>query len=219
MKSSTNTSWIDRLSVEYREAARRVAAQTFAALAMVLALPAQAFQRTSFDDGRFEYFFAAPALEIRGSGGLDLTGLSFIEAVEGGFRVGASLNLDWLRGERAWQASPAGTWTGLDMVPRLLSIVAGDKLARGPARLTVSGGTISLTAGGALAIADGSALNGGGSVGQVIGIPRGGTLLIRPGGGITLNGTSPIPEPDTAILLLTGLGGLAGFVRRRRAGR
>ncbi|MBK8121267.1 MAG: hypothetical protein IPK39_20520 [Sulfuritalea sp.] len=82
------------------------------------AMPVHAFQPTVLADGSFEYFFAAPSLDIRSAGDLDLTGLSFIDGVEGGFRVGASFNLDWLGGEKAWLASPASTWSGLDTLPR-----------------------------------------------------------------------------------------------------
>jgi len=127
---------------------RRFAAFVFAALAVAAALPAHAFQKTSFADGRFEYFFAAPSLDIRGAGGLDLTGLSFIEGVEGGFRVGALFNLDWLDGERAWLASSASTWSGLDILPRSLSIISRGNIDFGTVRLSLPGGTISLAAGG-----------------------------------------------------------------------
>lgn len=156
-----------------------------------------------------------PSLDIRGSGDLDLTGLSFIDGVEGGFRVGASFNLDWTGGEQAWRPFPASTWSGLDSLPRSLSIIAGGSLALGPTRFTLAEGTISLTAGGVLAIDNGLVIN----VGGVIGIP-GGTLPIQPGGAITLDGPSPVPEPTTAAMLLAGLAGLAGLVfRRARAER
>ena len=116
-----------------------------------------------------------PSLDIRGSGDLDLTGLSFIDGVEGGFRVGASFNLDWTGGEQAWRPFPASTWSGLDSLPRSLSIIAGGSLALGPTRFTLAEGTISLTAGGVLAIDNGLGI----TVGGVIGIP-GGTLPIQP---------------------------------------
>jgi hypothetical protein len=197
---------------------KRFAAVAFAAFSIAVALPAHAFQKTSLADGSFEYFFAAPSLDIRSAGDLNLVGLSFIEGVAGGFRVGALFNLDWLGGEQALLASPASTWSGLDTLPRTLSVIAGGSLDLGATRLTLLGGTISLTAGGALTIGDGSVFDVGGTGGGVIRGP--GTLLPSPlGGDIRLTGPSPIPEPTTPALLLAGLMALAGFVRRRQAER
>ena len=217
-------------------------ALAFAALALAVVLPAHAFQKTSLADGSFEYFFAAPSLDVRGSGDLDLTGLSFIDGVEGGFRVGASFNLDWMGGEEAWLPSPASTWRGLDSLPRSLSIIAGGSIDFSTVLLSLDGGSISLAAGSTLNIGDGSVIdvggsgatpvNGGGSGGVVlIGDPNvtlrptipvrgGGSITIQPGGNLAIGGPSPIPEPTTAALLLAGLAWLAGvFGRRARAGR
>jgi len=215
VRNWTSTNSIGRRAAE-RESSRVMrgfAACVFAALTVVMALPAQAFQKTSFADGSFEYFFAAPSLDIRGAGDLDLTGLSFIEGVTGGFRVGASLDLDWVGGENAWLASPASTWSGLDTLPRSLSFFAGGSLNLGATRLTLLGGTISLTAGGPLVVGDGSMFDVGG--GGIISGP--GTLLPRlPGGDITLiGGPSPIPEPASVALMLAGLLALAGVATRR----
>lgn len=200
---------------------RRLAGCLLAALAIVMALPAHAFQKTALVDGGFEYFFATPSLEIRGAGDLDLTGLSFIEGVTGGFRVGASFDLDWLGGESAWMASSTSAWSGLDLLPRSVSFVAGGRLELGATRLTLRGGTISLTAGGPLVVGDGSVFDLGGSGGAIVAVggAPGGGLLFPPGGSITVNGPSPIPEPTTQALLLAGLLALAGFVRRRQAER
>lgn len=183
-----------------------------------------------------------PSLDIRGSGDLDLTGLSFIDGVEGGFRVGASFNLDWTGGEQAWRPFPASTWSGLDSLPRSLSIIAGGSIDFSTVLLSLDGGSISLAAGSTLNIGDGSVIdvggsgatpvNGGGSGGVVlIGDPNvtlrptipvrgGGSITIQPGGNLAIGGPSPIPEPTTAALLLAGLAWLAGvFGRRARAGR
>lgn len=223
MKSWTNRSWL----------ARRLCAASLVLLAA--ALPAHAFQKTALADGGFEYFFAAPSLDIRGAGDLDLTGLSFIEGVTGGFRVGASFNLDWLGGEQATLGSPLSTWSGLDTLPRSLSIVAGGRLAFGTVNLSLVGGTISLVAGSYLDMGDGSSMDVGNSGGFLIGTPYAslwrppagstgdGTITILPGGDITLiggditlvGGPSPIPEPATAALMLAGLLGLAGVAARR----
>lgn len=232
MKNWMNTSWTRRQAAERGQAVRRFAAFAFAALAVAAALPAHAFQKTSFADGSFEYFFAAPSLDIRSTGDLDLTGLSFIEGVDSGFRVGALFDLDWLSGEQAWLASPASTWSGLDTLPRSLSIISDENIDFGTVRLSLLGGTISLSAGGELTIGDGSLIDVGGSGGAVlvadprvtlqpIPVTGGGALLLEPGGDITLTtGPSPIPEPNTSVLLLAGLLGLAGmFGRRARAGR
>jgi hypothetical protein len=194
---------------------RRFAALAFAAMAIVAALPAHAFQKTSVADGSLEYFFAAPSLEIRSSGDLDLTGLSFIDGVEGGFRVGALFDLDWTGGEQALLASSTGTWSGVDTLPRSLSFVAGGNLNLGATRLSLIGGTISLTAGGALVVGDGSLFDVGGTGESPI---RGPGVLLpgQPGGGITLvRSPSPIPEPNAVTLLLVGLLALVGVAARR----
>ena len=219
MKNSTNKSSIRRPAAEHGRAVRRFAALAFAALALAVVLPAHAFQKTSLADGSFEYFFATPSLDIRGGGDLDLAGLSFIEGVEGGFRVGASFNLDWMGGEQAVLASPASTWSGLDILPHTLSIAAGGNLNLGTTRFTLSDGNISLTAGGALTIGDGSLFDIGNTGGPVSG-ELCSPFPFPPRGSITLTGPSPVPEPTTAALLLVGLAGLAGvFGRRANAGR
>lgn len=212
-----NTSWTRRPAAEHGQAVRRLAAFVFAALLVAAALPAHAFQKTLFADGSFEYFFAAPSLDIRGTGDLDLTGLSFIEGIESGFRVGALFDLDWLDGERAWLASPASTWSGIDILPRTLSIVAGGNLDLGSARLSFYGGSISLTSSGTLTIGDGSVIDVGGS-GAIALLT--GRDIVAPHEPIIVTGPAPIPEPSTAAFLLVGLAGLAGvFGRRARAGR
>lgn len=178
--------------------------------------PPRPFRRprsTSFADGSFEYFFAAPSLDIRGAGDLDLTGLSFIEGVADGFRVGASFNLDWLGGEQAVLASPASTWSGLDGLPRSLSIISGGNIDFETVRLSLPGGTIWLAAGGAVSIGSRSEIVFGGS-GVTTLQPRG-NLSLQPGGDLSIVSPSPIPEPSTAAPLLAGLLGLAGFVSRR----
>ncbi len=159
MKSSTSRSWF----------ARRLCAASLALLAT--ALPAHAFQKTALADGGFEYFFAAPSLDIRGAGDLDLTGLSFIEGVTGGFRVGASFDLDWLGGENAWLASPASSWSGVDTAQRTLSIVAGGDMRFGTVQISLPGGTIALAGDGSVIIGDPATIDVGGSVGAVIGSP------------------------------------------------
>lgn len=240
MKNWMNTSWIGRRVADAKSARalRRLAAGLFATLAFAAALPAGAFERTSFGDGRFEYFFDAPSLDISGTGDLDLTGLSFIEGVAGGFRVGALFDLDWLGGEQAAASPSLGAWSGLELLPRTLSFVAGGNLSLGSARLTLHGGTISLAAAGTLTIGDGAVFdvgsggagNGDPGIGSLPWPPRGsGELAIGPGGSIDLNGRggsidlngpSPIPEPTSTALLLAGLAVLAGkFGRRARARR
>lgn len=210
------------------------------------ALPVHAFQTTSNADGSFEYFFAAPSLDIRGAGDLDLRGLSYIEGVADGFRVGARFNLDWLGGENAWLASSASTWSGLATQPRSLDIVAGGSLWFDSVNLSLVGGTISLVAGSYLDLGDGSSIDVGNSGGLVTGTPGatlsspppvsvvGGTISIdtsvvwAPGSVIgrtpiivgaapplTVIGPTPIPEPNTAALVLGGLIA-ASFAARRR---
>jgi hypothetical protein len=184
-----------------------------ASLLLAAVLPAHAFQKTALADGGFEYFFAAPSLEIRGAGDLDLTGLSFIDGVEGGFRVGAAFNLDWLGGENASLGSPLSTWSGVDTLPRGLSIVAGDSLGLGSIRLSLPGGTIALAAGGALDVGGGAIVDVGGLGVTIIRDPRstvppaptfGGSLLIRtPGGDISLTQ----PPTSTRIEPITPGGG------------
>jgi hypothetical protein len=165
-------------------------------------------------DGSVEYFFAAPSLDIRGAGDLDLAGLSFIDGVEGGFRVGAAFNLDWLGGENASLASSASTWSGVGTLPRVLSIVAGGSLRFGTTRLSLPGGTITLAAGGELNVGDRSIVDVGGLGVTIIGDPRstvppaptsgGGTLLIRtPSGDISLTQ----PPTSTRFEPITGGGG------------
>ena len=73
MKNWMSTSWIGRRVAERRQAARGFVAFALAALALAAALPAHAFQKTATADGSFEYFFAAPSLEIRTAGDLDLS--------------------------------------------------------------------------------------------------------------------------------------------------
>ena len=216
MKSWTNKSWSVRRVAERGLAAQRLLALAFALLALLAtALPAQAFQKTALAGGGFEYFFAAPSLDIRTDGDLDLAGLSFIEGVTGGFRVGALFDLDWTDGEQAVLASSNSTWSGLDILPRSLSFVAGGNLNLGATRLTLIGGTISLNAGGSLVVGDGSLFDVGGSGEPPI---RGPGVLLpgQPGGGITLvRSPSPIPEPNAVTLLLFGLLVLAGVTARR----
>ena len=228
-----NTNWIGRQAAEHGQAVRRcLAALVFAAVALAAALPAQAFQKTSFADGSFEYFFAAPSLRIETAGDLDLHGLSFIEGIEGGFRVGALFNLDWLGGEQAALGSPASTWSGIDSLPRSLSIIAGGSIDFSTVLLSLDGGSISLVAGSTLSIGDGSAIdvgdsgaipvNGGGSSGVVrIGDPNvtlqptipvmgGGTITIQPGDNLDIRGPSPGTNPITGggTLLIKPGGGI-----------
>lgn len=198
MKSSTNRSWL----------ARCLCAAALALLAT--ALPAHAFQKTALADGGFEYFFAAPSLDIRGAGDLDLSGLSFIEGVTGGFRVGASFDLDWLGGENAWLASPASTWSGLDTQPRAVSIAAGGALRFEDLRLSLPGGSFSLTAGEILILGGTTMIEVGASGSVVLGSPglaappaptSGGATLISGGSVTTIDwipvaGTSLPPAPD-----------------------
>jgi hypothetical protein len=218
-----STSWIGRRGAERL---RRFIALTLAALAFAMASPARAFQATQNADGSFEYFFAAPSLRIESAGDLDLTGLSFIEGVADGFRVGASFGLDWLGGESGWLAQSAATWSGLATLPRSLAIISGGDLDLGSARLRLAGGTISLT-GETIRLGGGAIIDAGGSGAIVITAPDGtipvrpvplpgseGAITILPGGDIGLIGTSPIPEPTTAALLLAGLLALAGVAGR-----
>ncbi|MFH1869389.1 MAG: hypothetical protein ABIK82_01400 [Pseudomonadota bacterium] len=199
-----NTSWTGRRRAEPLLALRRLAAAALAAMALGTMLPAHAFQKTSLADGSFEYFFAAPSLDIRGPGDLDLGGLSFIEGVSDGFRVGALFNLDWLGGEQATLESPLSSWNGLDTLPRSLSIIAGGNLGFGTTRLSLEGGTISLAAGGYLNVGNGSMIDFGGSGGAVIGNPG---LAVPPAptsGGITLvsggSGSGAIINWDWAVI-------------------
>lgn len=174
MKNWTNRSWL----------ARRLCAASLVLLAA--ALPAHAFQKIALADGGFEYFFAAPSLDIRGVGDLDLTGLSFIEGVTGGFRVGASFDLDWLGGENAWLASPASTWSGLDTAQRTISIAAGGDMRFGAVQISLTGGTFSLSAGESLILGDTTTIDVGGSAGAVVSVP--GFAPPTAGGSITLTG-------------------------------
>lgn len=196
MTSWTSRSWVAR-GISLLVAARPVRCLGAAALLLAAVMPAQAFQQTALADGGYEYFFAAPTLEIRGAGDLDFAGLSFIEGVAGGFRVGAAFDLDWLGGENASLGSPLSTWSGLDTQPRSLSIVAGGELHFGSLRLSLPGGTITLSAGESLILGDGSSLDVGGSGGTISGNPQipvppappwSGSLTIigRPGGDITI---------------------------------
>lgn len=180
MKNWTNTSWL----------ARRLCAALLALLAV--AMPAHAFQKTALADGGFEYFFAAPSLDIRGVGDLDLTGLSFIEGVTGGFRVGASFDLDWLGGENAWLASPFSTWSGLDTQPRAVSVAAVGALRFEDLRLSLPGGSFSFTAGESLIFGGTTTIEVGSSGSVVIGSPGpavppaptfGGVILVSGGSG------------------------------------
>ena len=203
-----NTSWTRRQAAERGQAVRRFAAFAFAALVLVATLPAHAFQKTSFADGSFEYFFAAPSLDIRSTGDLDLSGLSFIEGVDSGFRVGALFDLDWLDGERAWLATPASTWSGIDTLPRSLSIISGGNIDFGTVRLSLPGGNISLAAGGNLNLGGGSVIATGGSDATIIGSPgfavpppptAGGVMLTigKPGDNISIIApplTTPLPS-------------------------
>jgi hypothetical protein len=211
---------------------RRFAASLLAACCAALAAPAQAFQATQLADGSYEYFFAAPSLRVQGAGDLDLTGLSFIEGVADGFRVGANFALDWLGDEQAWQAPAQAIWSGFDSTPRSLEILAGGNLNFGTVSLTLNGGTISLNAESIL-IGNGATINvgGGGSVivlaGGDIGLrdPRpigggGGSVIVLPGGDIGLGdprSIRPVPEPSSWALLAAGLLTLMGAARRKTA--
>jgi hypothetical protein len=228
VKNWTNTRSSARRAAERL---RRGVAATVAALAVGAAAPAHAYQATQLADGSFEYFFAAPSLRIASAGDLDLSGLSFIEGVADGFRVGASFMLEWLGGEDARLAPAAATWSGLAGEPRRLDIVAGGDLTFGTVSLALAGGTITLSAASELDLGDGSRIDvggtggGGGSGAVIIGMPGallprpplsgGGTLTIAPGGDITLVGSpSPVPEPTAWAVLLAGLMILSGIVRR-----
>lgn len=210
----TNTSWTGRRPAESLLALRRLAAAALAAMALGTMLPAHAFQKTSLADGSFEYFFAAPSLDIRGPGDLDLGGLSFIEGVSDGFRVGALFNLDWLGGEQTTLESPLSSWNGLDTFRRSLSIIAGGNLGFGTTRLSLEGGTISLAAGGNLNVGIGSMIDVGGSGGAVIGNPgsavppaptSGSITIVSGGSGATIDwvpagGTSVSTAPAAGVL-------------------
>jgi hypothetical protein len=187
---------------------RRFAASLLAACCAALAAPAQAFQATQLADGSYEYFFAAPSLRVQGAGDLDLTGLSFIEGVADGFRVGANFALDWLGDEQAWQAPAQAIWSGFDSTPRSLEILAGGNLNFGTVSLTLNGGNILLAAGGFMDIGTGSIFDVGGD--PVIRPPQ----IVLPGDGrITL----AIPEPSSWALLAAGLLTLMGAARRKTA--
>jgi len=226
VRNWTSTNSIGRRAAEREpaRAMRRFAACVFAALAVVMALPAQAFQKTTLAGGGFEYFFAAPSLDIRGSGDLDLTGLSFIEGVEGGFRVGASFSLDWMGGENAWLASPGSTWSGLDTQPRTVSVAAGGALRFEAVRLSLPGGSFSLTAGESLILGGTTMIEVGATGSAFIGTPgpavppaptSGGVILVSGGSGAIINwermmignpGFAVSPTPAAGVLNRIGGG-------------
>lgn len=209
---------------------RKLAASLLAICLAGLAVPAQAYLMTQLTDGSYEYFFATPSLALHSTGDIDLGGVSFIEGVDGGFRVGATFALDWRGGEQAWQ-TPDIVWNGIDLSPRSLSIDSEGVLDLGATRLTLIGGTISLTA-EAILIGSGAMIDVGG--GNIIvdsnpGLPDrpprpalpvgGGSLIVLPGGDISLSGPRPvtaIPEPSSWALLGAGLLMLAAVTRRRR---
>jgi hypothetical protein len=221
-------SWIGRRAAEHAQAVRRFAAFALAALAIAAALPAHAFQKTARADGGFEYFFAAPSLDIRSAGDLDLTGLSFIEGEAGGFRVGASFDLDWMGGENAWLASQGSTWSGVDTQPRAVSVAAGGALRFEALRLSLPGGSFSLTAGESVILGGTTTIEVGASGSVVIGSPgpavppaptSGGAILVSGGSGsgatidwVPTGGTSVPPAPAAAGILNWIVGNDPGYI-------
>ena len=193
---------------------RKFAASASIVCLAALAAPAHAFSATQLADGRYEYFFEAPSLRIESAGDLDLSGLSFIEGATNGFRVGASFALDWLGDESAWSTLPASSWNGVATDARRIEIVAGGNLDIGTARLTLIGGSISMTA-GTIWIGNGAMIDVGGGNAVVAGDP--GRLTPLPGREISLTIPSPVPEPSTWALLLAGLLSLTGVIRRNAA--
>lgn len=221
------------------------------ALAATVLLPAYADEAASAPSAPtasgegFEYFFATPSLSITSATDFDLTGLSFIEGVEGGFRVGSSFVLDWqVMHSSALSSGPEGTWTGSDTSPRTLSIGSGGDLSLGSARLSLNGGTIALNAQGALSFGDGAVVDagsagtggtggGGGSVWITVGgdplpplpgsvVISGGGIRFDTAGGFPLFGgggflvLSPVPEPSAAMSMLAGMLLLTTLYVRRR---
>lgn len=206
---------------------RRRAASALLVFLAVLTAPASAVTATQQPDGSYVYFFAAPSLRIESSGDIDLGGLSFIEGVADGFRVGASFLLEWLGGENARLGSRGVYWSGFSSEPRRIEISAGNDLLLGNASLSLPEGTILLAAVGSKNL-DGIATNRGGAivlVGRDVRIDPGlqrpitngnGSLILEPGGSISLLAPSPIPEPSTWLQLLAGLAAILTLARRSR---
>lgn len=212
------TSWISSGSM------RRLAASLLVAGCAALAAPVHAFSVTRNVDGGYEYYFSASSLRIESAGDLDLSGLSFIESVVDGFRVGASFALDWLGGESARLESQAASWDGSSSEPRSLEISAGGNLLFGIANLSLDEGTIALSSGGFLDLGAGTRINVGTSGRGVITardgflrLPPDGSLTLFPGGDVSLQAPTPIPEPTTWLQLVAGLALLSTVVRRSRA--